>query len=82
MGAKRQIERAQLAKRRKEAKRAAKEIKSLMDVMPDGCSVCGAEFTPRETPEQLDAWKIQATRTHATLTCETCAGGLNEQVKA
>ena len=75
MGFERQVKRRQLKERRKAANKAAKEIKALMDAMPGGCSVCGTAFTPRETPEQLDNWKIQATTKHATLTCDKCAGG-------
>ena len=75
MGFERQLKRNQLKIKRKAANKASKEIKSLMDAMPGGCSVCGAAFTPRETPEQLDTWNIKATRTRATLTCDKCAGG-------
>ena len=74
MGFERQVKRRRLKAARKAANKATKEIKSLMDAMPGGCSICGTAFTPRETPEQLDSWKIQATRTHATITCDKCVG--------
>jgi len=79
MGIKRQVGRQRLAVQRKRVKRATKEIKSLMRVMPAGCHLCGAEFTPRETPVQMDTWKIVATRTYAELTCDACTGDSNEQ---
>ena len=75
MGLARQVQRTALKARRKAADKASKEIKALMDAIPGGCSSCGAAFTPRETPEQLDSWHIKATTTHATITCDKCIGG-------
>ncbi len=72
MGLERQIRRNQLKQRRKKAKQAAREIQRLMDVMPDGCSECGASFTPRETPEQLDTWHVNASVSSAKLICGDC----------
>ena len=72
MGLERQIRRNQLKQRRKKAKQAAREIQRLMEAMPDGCSECGASFTPRETPEQLDTWHVNAGVSSAKLTCGDC----------
>ena len=43
-----------------------------MDAMPNGCVECGAEFNPREHPEQLDEWSVKVSPGSAKLTCPDC----------
>ena len=68
----RQVKRNQDKRKRKNANKAAKEIKQLMDAMPNGCVECGAEFNPREHPEQLDEWSVKVSPGSAKLTCPDC----------
>lgn len=75
MSIERIVARNQARLRKKNAKRALKEVQSLMEAMPDGCAVCGAAFTPRETPEQMDTWLISVKTNEARLVCGDCRVG-------